>query len=147
MAYKSYKGTYRPNNTAKYLGDPSNIIYRSSWELKFMKYCDSNDNVLRWGSEELAIPYISPADWKKHRYFPDFFIEVKKTNGTITKYLVEVKPKYQTQEPKTQTRVTKRYVTEVVTYAVNKAKWKAAEEFCLDRSWEFMILTEHELKV
>lgn len=143
----SYKGRYTPSNPQKYLGDPSNIIYRSSWELKFMKYCDSNDNILQWGSEELHIPYISPADGKRHRYFPDFFIKVKNKQGNVKKYLVEVKPYKQTIEPPTQKRHTKNYINEVVTYAVNKAKWKTAEEFCNDHMWEFIILTENELKI
>lgn len=143
----AYTGRYTPTNIHKYKGDVKNIIYRSSWELKFMKYCDVNDSILEWGSEELFIPYISPVDGKKHRYFPDFYIKIKDRNNKIKKYLVEVKPQYQTIEPKTKKRVTKQYVNEVITYSVNQAKWKAAEEFCKDHLWEFIILTENELKV
>lgn len=143
----SYKGRYHPDHPQKYRGDVKNIIYRSSWELKFMKYCDSNDNILEWGSEELYIPYISPVDGKRHRYFPDFYIKVRNKNGKIKKYLVEVKPKYQVEGPKVQQRKTKRYLNEVVTYAVNQAKWAAAKEFCYDHQWEFIILTEQELKI
>lgn len=143
----AYSGHYTPINKHKYKGDVNKIIYRSSWELKFMKYCDSKDNVLEWGSEEMYIPYISPADGKMHRYFPDFYIRIRNQNNKIKKYLVEVKPKYQTVEPKTQKRVTKQYINEVITYSVNQAKWKAASEFCKDHLWEFIILTENELKV
>ena len=67
----SYKGKYKPSRPKKYKGDPTNIIYRSLWERKFMKYCDSTTNVLEWGSEELALPYRSPIDNKVHRYFPE----------------------------------------------------------------------------
>lgn len=141
------KGVYTPKNPSKYKGDPTNIIYRSSWELKFMNYCDNNAVVLEWGSEELFIPYISPVDNKRHRYFPDFYIKVKEKSGKIQKYLVEVKPQYQVNGPVPQKRMTKRYLNEVMTYAVNQAKWKAAEEFCNDHMWKFIILTEHELKV
>ena len=143
----AYSGRYIPTNKHKYKGDVNNIIYRSSWELNFMKYCDSKDSILEWGSEEIFIPYISRVDGKTHRYYPDFYIKVKDRSSKIKKYLVEVKPKYQTQEPKTKKRITKQYVNEVVTYSVNQAKWKAAEEFCKDHLWEFIILTEHELKV
>ena len=136
------KGKFIPRNIGKYRGDYKNIIYRSSWELKFMKYCDMNKNILEWGSEEIIIPYTSPVDGKRHRYFPDFYVKINNK-----KYLVEVKPFKQTQEPKTQKRHTKRYINEVVTYAVNQAKWKAATEFCLDHNWEFMLITEKELKV
>ena len=137
-----YLGKYRPSYPKKYKGDPSNIIYRSSWEYKFMKWCDYTTSVQEWGSEEIIIPYISPVDGKRHRYFPDFYVKIQNR-----KYLVEVKPFKQTLEPKTQKRNTKRYINEVVTYHVNKAKWKAATEFCKDHSWEFMLITEKELKV
>lgn len=112
-----------------------------------MKYCDSNANILEWGSEEIFIPYTSPVDGKRHRYFPDFYIRVKTKTGVLKKYLVEVKPQYQTREPTKKQKITKQYVSEVITYSVNQAKWKAAEEFCKDHLWEFIILTEKELKV
>ena len=56
----SYSGKYRPKNPTKYKGDPTNVIYRSLWERKFMMYCDTNDKILEWGSEEFAIPYRDP---------------------------------------------------------------------------------------
>ena len=141
------KGRYIPRNIRKYRGDYKNIIYRSSWELKFMKYCDLNDSILEWGSEEVVIPYRSPLDNRIHRYFVDFYIKVEDMNGQIKKYLIEVKPKRQTAPPPNPKRQTKRYISEVTEYAKNQAKWKAATEFCEDRQWSFMIITEDELKV
>jgi hypothetical protein len=141
------KGRYIPRNIRKYRGDYKNIIYRSSWELKFMKYCDLNDSILEWGSEEVVIPYRSPLDNRIHRYFVDFYIKVEDMNGNIKKYLIEVKPKRQTAPPPKPKRQTKRYISEVTEYAKNQAKWKAATEFCEDRQWSFMIITEDELKV
>ena len=143
----AYSGKYRPTNRKKYKGDPTNIIYRSLWELKFMKYCDLNENVLEWGSEEIVIPYVSPIDNRVHRYFPDFYVRVRSKTGRIEKLIIEIKPLKQTTPPKKQQRRTKRYITEVTTYAVNDAKWKAAREYCADRNWQFKILTEKELRV
>lgn len=140
----SYKGKYKPKNPKKYIGDPTNIIYRSLWERKFMKYCDTRDNILEWGSEEFCLPYRSPIDNKIHRYFPDFYMKVNE-NGVIKKYVIEVKPKKQTVEPEVKKRKTKGYIYEVVEYAKNQAKWKAAKEFCEDRQWIFKIITEDEL--
>ena len=137
-----YQGKYRPSFPRKYKGDPSNIIYRSSWEYKFMKWCDITPSIEEWGSEEIIIPYISPVDGKRHRYFPDFYVKIGKK-----KFLVEVKPFRQTKEPPTQKRVTKKYINEVVTWSVNQAKWKAAAEFCADRRIEFKIITEDELGI
>ena len=143
----SYKGKYRPNNPLKYKGDYRNIIYRSLWELKFMKYCDSNQNILEWGSEEFWLPYRSPLDNKVHRYFPDFYIKVRETTGKINKMVIEVKPKRQCIEPKRPKKKTKGYIYEVREYARNQAKWKAAKSYCLDRGYEFKILTENELGI
>ena len=143
----SYKGKYRPNNPLKYKGDYRNIIYRSLWELKFMKYCDSNQNILEWGSEEFWLPYRSPLDNKVHRYFPDFYIKVKETTGKINKMIIEVKPKRQCIEPKRPKKKTRGYIYEVREYARNQAKWKAAKSYCLDRGYEFKILTENELGI
>ena len=143
----SYKGKYRPNNPLKYKGDYRNIIYRSLWELKFMKYCDSNQNILEWGSEEFWLPYRSPLDNKVHRYFPDFYIKVRETTGKINKMVIEVKPKRQCMEPKRPKKKTRGYIYEVREYARNQAKWKAAKSYFLDRVYEFKILTENELGI
>jgi len=141
----SYKGYYKPSYPRKYKGDPNNIIYRSLWERKFMKYCDLNENILEWGSEEIVVPYRSPVDNRYHRYFPDFYIKYKDNNGKIKKSIIEIKPYKQCIEPKVQKRKTKGYIYEVVEYAKNQAKWNAAKEWCLDRGYEFKVLTENEL--
>ena len=141
----SYKGKYQPDNPKKYKGDPTNIIYRSLWERKFMKYCDSNENILEWGSEIFSLPYRSPIDNRIHKYFPDFYIKVKESSGEIKKCIIEIKPKKQTVEPVPQKRKTKGYIYEVYEYAKNQAKWKVAEEWCADRGYEFKVLTENEL--
>ena len=112
-----------------------------------MVYCDLNENILEWGSEEIALPYRSPIDNKIHRYYPDFYIKVRESNGRIKKYIIEIKPKKQCVEPKVQKKKTKSYIYEVYEFARNQAKWKAAREFCADRMWEFKVLTEDELGI
>ena len=141
------KGRFKPLNPRKYKGDPTNIIYRSSWELKFMKFCDLREDIIQWQSEEFAIPYKHPIDGQFHRYFPDFYIKVKENNGRIKKMIVEIKPLRQCIEPKVQKKKTKGYIFEVVEYAKNQAKWEAAREWCLDRGYEFKVLTENELGI
>ena len=144
----SYQGRFYPKNKQKYKGDVNNIIYRSLWERKFMNYCDTTDAVIEWQSEEFCIPYLSPVDNKIHRYFPDFLMKIKESTGDVKTYLIEIKPKKQTVEPdKNPKRKTKRWITEICTWNVNQAKWKAAEEYCKDRMWEFKILTEKELGI
>lgn len=143
MAYK--QGLFQPKNPNKYIGDATNIVYRSGWERRVMQYLDENTNVVRWASEEIIIPYISPVDNRPHRYFPDFFVEAKGRDGSTKRMLIEVKPKAQSVAPKPQSRRTKRYLTEVMTYGVNQAKWNAAKDFCIDKGWDFLVLTEEEL--
>ena len=143
---KSYKGKYKPMNPKKYKGDPNQVIYRSLWERKLMVYCDRNTSVIEWGSEEIIIPYRSPKDGRIHRYFPDFYMKVKQSDGTYKKFVIEVKPKAQCKEPvKNPKRRTRKWWNEVFTYAVNQAKWKSAEEFCKDHGMEFKIFTEDHL--
>jgi len=148
MSYgtNSYKGKFTPQNPKKYNGNPDNITYRSSWELRCMKWFDDNPNIIWWSSEELAIPYYSPVDKRMHRYFPDFIIKVKRKDDTIMTYVVEVKPEAQTKKP-TQKRKTKNFLRESITYVVNQMKWKAADEFCHAHGWQFKIVTEKDLGI
>ena len=113
----SYSGRYIPKNPKKYKGDHSQVIYRSLWERRFMVYCDSSDSIIEWGSEEIIIPYLSPWDGKIHRYFPDFYIKTKQHDGSIKKFIIEVKPKAQCKPPPSQPkRKTKRWFNEVKTW-------------------------------
>jgi hypothetical protein len=146
MTYKtSYKGLFRPRNPQKYVGDHTNIVYRSSWECRVMNWLDKNPDIISWASEEMIVPYISPVDGKWHRYFPDFLVKVRTKDGKQKTMMLEVKPKKQTYAPEVKRRVTKQYINEVTTWGVNQAKWKAANEYCLDRGWEFKIITEEHL--
>jgi hypothetical protein len=144
---KTYKGFFKPKNPKKYNGDPTNIVYRSSWELKLMMYLDEHKEIVGWSSEEIIIPYRSPIDGKIHRYFPDFKVTKINKDGIKETALIEVKPSTQTKPPEKQSKITKRYLTEVKTWGVNEAKWKAALDYCLDRGWSFHIFTEKELGI
>jgi hypothetical protein len=143
---KSYKGFFKPKNPAKYKGDPSNVVYRSSWELRVMKWFDDHPNVIWWCSEELHIKYFSPVDEKWHRYFPDFVVKMRRKDGTVMTYVLEVKPEFQTKKP-VQKRKTKRFIQESMTYIVNQCKWKAADEFCQEHGWQFKVVTEKDLGI
>lgn len=142
------QGKFKPQKPEKYKGDPTNIVYRSSYELKFMQYCDLTESVNEWRSEEFFIPYISPIDNKVHRYFPDFFVKYKDKNGVNRTLVVEIKPEKDLKMPdENPKRKTKSWAFKVKTWAVNQAKWKAAKEYCKDRQYEFRILTEKELGI
>jgi len=141
----AYSGKFIPKYPQKYVGDYTNIIYRSSWEARVMSHLDKEPYIISWSSEELIIPYVSPIDGRHHRYFPDFLIKYKTKDDLLKTMLVEVKPFKQTNEPERKKKITKQYIQEVTTWGVNQAKWHAAREFCLDRNWEFQIWTEREL--
>jgi hypothetical protein len=141
----AYSGLFRPKHPQKYVGDYKNIVYRSSWEARFMHKFDVEEWVIAWSSEEVFVPYISPLDGKFHRYFPDFVIKVKNQSGEIETWMIEVKPKKQTIPPERKKRVTKQYINEVTTWGVNQSKWKYAKEYCEDRNWKFIIFTEDQL--
>ena len=142
----SYNGKYKPKNIQKYIGDSTNIVYRSLWERKFMVFCDNNPSVIKWNSEEIVIPYLSPVDGKYHRYFVDFIVEFVTTTGTAT-YLIEIKPKRQCKPPEKKKRSTKSFLKECQTWQVNNSKWTHAKKFAEQRDWKFKILTEDDLNI
>ena len=142
MSY--HKGIFHPKNPKKYNGNADNIVYRSTWERRVMKWLDEHPNVLWWSSEELAVPYKSPIDNKMHRYFPDFIAKMRLKDGKVMTYIIEVKPMAQTKMP-IQKRKTKRFLQEMATYVVNQEKWRAADIFCQEHGWKFLVVTEHEL--
>lgn len=149
----AYSGRFRPKNPAKYKGDPSRIIYRSMWEFKFFRHIDVHPDVLWWQSEEVIVPYYSPIDGKRHRYYPDVIIHTKTPGGGTKTMMIEIKPKAQTRPPDiankktSKGRVSRRYLNEVKTWGTNEAKWKAARAYCAQRGWEFQIYTEDQLGI
>jgi hypothetical protein len=145
------QGNFKPKNPGKYVGDPKNIVYRSSWELRAMRWFDEHPNVVSWASEELVIPYSDRGTLdenkqpKLRRYFPDFLIKVKTKNGSIEVWVIEIKPLAETMPPQRGTKKEKRYLKEVKTFATNYSKWESAKRFCDKHNMKFKILTEKEL--
>ena len=138
----SYKGRYTIKNPDKYAGDAKKVIYRSLWERNAFRWCENNPKVKLWNSEEVVVPYVSSVDKKLHRYYVDLLIQMedKKT------YLVEIKPKKETQPPKKRSRKTKKYINEQLTYIKNNDKWEAANKFAEHNGWKFQVWTEETLK-
>lgn len=149
----SYKGKFKAKNPNKYKGNPTNIIYRSLLERRFMVYLDNTSSVLKWSSEEIVVPYVSPLDRRVHRYFPDFYMKYKDKNAMIVETLIEIKPSKQTKPPDPKRKLTKtgrtskRYLKEVNTYIINDAKWKQAVKFCEERGWNWRIVTEKDINI
>jgi len=133
------RGRFLPKHPEKYIGDASQIFFRSSWEAQVMKFFDSRNDVIRWGSEEIIIPYLSPADNKVHRYFPDFFVEYLDKDGNVKKEIVEVKPLHESEAKYAKNDRSKDALE------VNEAKWKAASLFCQSRNMLFRVLTEKSI--
>lgn len=134
-----------PINENKYVGKDFPVC-RSSWETHFCKWCDSNPNIIKWSSEAIQIPYYDPIQKKNRRYYPDFSMSVKGTDGRITNYIVEIKPYKETIQPTRGVNKKDRTVMyEFCTYQTNIAKWKSAIEFCRKHGIVFKILTEKDL--
>ena len=140
------QGKFKPKNPSKYKGDPSNIIFRSSWELTCFRYLDTNPSVMKWASEEFFVPYKHPMTGRISRYFPDIWIKYRNSTGTITETVWEVKPKNQTQPPRIPKRKTKTWKYQAEQYVINDAKWKACKKYCDKRGYNFQLITEDHLK-
>ena len=144
MAYKFKQGYFIPKHPEKVMKYPEKkITYRSSWELHFFEFLDNNPNVIKWGSEIIAIPYIKPTDNKIHRYYPDVYVEFKDKNGNIKKEMIEIKPKKQLSF--SRTRDQNKRLVESITLAINKAKWLACQTWCKQNGIEFKIATENSI--
>jgi len=139
------KGYFIPKHPAKYVGDLKNIVYRSSWELDFMRFLDSNTSIIKWGSEIISIPYRKPTTGRIHKYYPDFWIKYKNKNGEIIQELIEVKPEKETKQPTTVGKNKKTQIYETLTYAINISKWKSAKLFCDKYGIKWRILTERNI--
>lgn len=139
------QGYFKPNNPEKYAGTPP-IIYRSSWERKFMIWCDNNDKIITWSSEPVEIPYWSRQDSKKRKYYPDFYFKAKQIDGTYKQYIVEIKPKAQIEKPKppvkNSAKALKSYKFLAEQYVLNMDKYNAAKQFCEGLNMNFIVLTE-----
>ena len=110
-----------------------------------MVYCDKTKEIIEWGSEEFAL-YYRGVDNKVHRYYPDFFMKVRQPNNTIKKFLIEIKPKYQTRKPQPGKIKSAYYKKALMTYETNRRKWATAFAWCKKRNMTFKILTEEHLK-
>ena len=137
------QGIFKPINTSKYKGSHP-IIYRSSYEIRFMRWCDGNPNVISWGSESVIIPYQNPLTNNISRYFIDFNITLKSKDSTIKKYLIEIKPSIQTKPPAAK-KHSRGLLRKQAEYVKNRAKWAAATEYAKKQNKEFVIITEKEL--
>lgn len=141
-------GKYYPVNPEKYIGDTYNIIYRSSWEYKFCQYCDINPNITKWSSEPTCIPYWSPVDKKEHKYYVDYYIQVKK-GEVYENWLIEIKPEDQyslSSRPILEGNVTekklKNYNYKLKTWIINRAKFEAATRYAESRGYKFGAINE-----
>jgi hypothetical protein len=140
------KARFKPRNPHKYIGDPNNIIIRSSWETKVFKFCDDNVNVLRWSSEEDAIPYLKPmhnGGLKPAFYYPDLYVEYMNVDGELIKEVFEVKPKKFTRQSRSRTDSVRMF--ENYQYIVNMAKFAAADNWCKAKGYKFTILSEDSI--
>ena len=140
------KGVYKPANRSKYIGKDL-PIFRSSWELKAFMALDKNDKILKWGSENVTIPYIDETrNNETHFYIIDLFFEIADAmkDGRPIKWLLAIKPEKQTVMPKsTKNRKLSKVIVETVTVKRNHCKWRAAVEFCKSKGWHFGVYTEN----
>jgi len=142
------QGYFNPKNPDKYKGKTP-IIYRSSWERKFMIMCDTKEEVIIWSSEPVEIKYWSSLDNKEHKYYPDFYMKVKK-GEVFEEYLVEIKPEAQIRKPeppkKNSKKALKSYKFLAEQYIKNRNKYAYAKQWAEERGWRFIVLTENSLK-
>jgi len=147
VAFSKYRGIFKPKNPGKYVGDLSSCTFRSLLELRMMTYIDRHPDIIKWSSETIVVPYISPKDGRQHRYFVDLAIVKRTPDGKEHKLLVEIKPDFETKPPKPPKtkKGTRRFLEESITWSVNSAKWRAAREFAAAHGCQFLVITDLDI--
>ena len=135
---KFMQGSFDVANPQKFIGGKA-PYYRSSWELAFMRMCDSHPNITKWASENVKIPYRSPVDGKYHNYVPDFMIQYQDKDGTEHVELIEIKPANQTTLENARSR------GQAIQTHINAAKWTAAQEWCKRKGIRFKVINEDQI--
>lgn len=164
---RTKQGYYKVQHREKYVGDPNLVVYRSSWEMKFAKWCDYSPSVKRWSSEPMSIPYWdrisnieknnkqkldnnNPRNWKKRNYHTDFWCEVVR-DDTIEKWFIEIKPAHKLKKPKppapnSTLKVIKNFNNRAKTYLIDEAKFASLNEWAKKHNMKFYVFTEHTLE-
>jgi hypothetical protein len=135
---KFSQGIFEVQNLEKYVGGKA-PYFRSSWELAFMRMCDSHPNITKWASENVKIPYLHPQTGKYANYVPDFMIQYVDKNGAEHVELIEIKPSNQTTMENAKT-LGQKWQT-----AINAAKWTAAQEWCQRKGLRFKVINEDQI--
>ncbi len=138
------QGVFNPVHKRKYNGSWP-ITYRSRPELLVMKWMDSQRNVLRWSSESVVIPYRLSQDDRLRKYFVDFSCDWLNADGTVTKLLIEYKPKHKTVPPKKGRKSDKTYLNECLEYNMNQTKWKYANVWAQKHGYKFLVISEDSI--
>jgi hypothetical protein len=133
------QGKYTVQHPEKYVGNKQ-PTYRSSWELTFMRTCDTHPSIQKWASEAISIPYRCPLTGRQTVYIPDFFIQYIDKNSKMHVELIEVKPQNQTLREKVGKNKNNQ-----IEYARNVAKWRAAQAWCKAQGIKFRVVNETDL--
>jgi hypothetical protein len=136
---KFARGKFNMKHPEKYVGTKV-PTYRSSWELTFMNFCDTNRSIIKWASEAVQIPYRDPLTQRQTVYVPDFFIQYVDKNNKMIVELIEIKPASQT----ILERVGKNKYNQAQ-FVKNQAKWAAAGLWCKQQGLRFRILNENDI--
>jgi len=164
---RTKQGYYKVKNKEKYIGDSKLVIYRSSWEFSFMKWCDFSPSIKHWSSEPVRIPYYDrvskldelnklgldpnkPKNWVKKNYHTDFWVEVDKGQGDLEKWFIEVKPKHHLKKPRppkvnSPLKEVKKFNRQAKAFLINEAKFAAINEWAKRNNCKFYIFTEDQL--
>jgi len=164
---QTLQGYYKVQHPEKYIGDPTLIIYRSSWELSFLRWCDFSPSIIRFSSEPTKIPYYdrvskleeckrqgldpnNPKNWVIKNYNIDFWIEIRKDENTTERIIVEIKPSNKLKKPippgeNASLKEQRRFNIDAKEFLINEAKFESANAFAKKHNMRFCVFTENSL--
>lgn len=157
-------GVYIPKNKNKVikLNKYGGITYRSSMEKKVMIYLDNCADIIKWGAENIEIPYILTKkdlsgviiSSSQHRYYPDIYYELKMEDGSINRIVMEIKPYKQCFPPDSKffekkmitKKQAKNFQWELDEYNKNLCKWEFAIKYCNSKGMSFKLFTDKQIE-
>jgi len=139
MSLKFAKDLFQIRHPEKYVGSKT-PVYRSSWEMTFMMFCDNNPSIQEWASEPVKIPYRDPLTGKQTVYVPDFLITYIDRNHKKHVEMIEIKPANQMIKERVGNNAYNQ-----AQYVKNMAKWQAAGQWCKNRGIRFRVINENDI--
>lgn len=144
--YHAIVGTFIPLYPDKFIGT-NNPRFKSKLEYNMMRYLDKSPAVIKWKYEPFGIKYKDLSSNKIRTYYIDFVATLQINSSTVKKVWIEVKSLRDTLKPTySKNKKMSNLKLEETQWIKNQCKWETAKKLAKMHGYEFIIITEDQLK-